>query len=219
MHQHLGLPGRNTTFKSSELLGQKISTNPSSILPCEDCELSKSRLQDLIKSTSSHASNPGERIYVDTSWVNCNSYGGNKYWFLLFDDQSVMIWSRFAKKNSDLKDEVIPVIKNIQSRHPISFILCDNEGDNQEMDQDLDPLIIPLTFEYKTRDTTQHNGVFGRKYQTLYQQMRSILNGEGIYGQLRERLWVECKKMSTILKQIFSNKKIHSGKTPPSQSP
>ena len=79
IHQHLGHPGRNTTIKSSELLGEKISMNPSSILPCEDFELSKSRLQDLIKSTSSRAYNLGERIYVDTSWVNYKSYGGNKY--------------------------------------------------------------------------------------------------------------------------------------------
>ena len=70
MHQRLGHHGRNTTFKSSEILVEKISMKPSSILPCEDCALAKSRLQDLIKSTSSRASKPGEIIYVDTSWVN-----------------------------------------------------------------------------------------------------------------------------------------------------
>ena len=75
-----------------------------------------------------------------------------------------MIWSRFAKNKSDLKDEVIPVIKHIQSRHPISFIRCYNAGENQALDQELDPLVIPLTFEYTPRDTPQHNGVVERKY-------------------------------------------------------
>ena len=70
MHQRLGQLGRNNTYNLSEILGEKISTKPSSILPCEDCALSKSRRQDLIKSISSRASKPGERIYVDTSWVN-----------------------------------------------------------------------------------------------------------------------------------------------------
>ena len=80
-----------------------------------------------------------------------------------------MIWSRFSKSKSDLKDKVIPVIKHIQSRHPISFIRYDDEGENQALDQALDPLVIPLTFEYTPRDTPQHNGVVERKYQTLYQ--------------------------------------------------
>ena len=128
IHQHLGHSGRNKTFKSAEILGEKVSTNPSSILPFEDCSLENIRRQDLIKSTSSCASKPGQRIYVDTLWVNFNRYGGNKYWFLLLDELSGMIWSKFSKNKSDLKDEVIPVIKNIQSRHPISYVRRDNAG-------------------------------------------------------------------------------------------
>ena len=126
-----------------------------------------------------------------------------------------MIWSRFAKYKSDLKDEVIPVIKHIQSRHPISFIRCDNAGENQALDQELDPLVIPLTFEYTPRDTPQHNGVVERKYQTLYQRMRSMLNGEGIYGQLLEKLWAECAKTATLLNNLLSNKTIHYEKDRP----
>ena len=95
MHQRHVHPGRNTTYKSAEILCEKISTNPSSILPCEYCSLDKRRRQDLIKSMSSRASKPGERIYIDTSWVNCNIYGGNKYWFHLVNEQSEMICSRF----------------------------------------------------------------------------------------------------------------------------
>ena len=158
MHQRLGHPGKDTTLKSAQILGETISTDISSILPCEDCALAKCRRQDLIKSSSNRASNPGERIYLDTSWVTCDSYGGNKYWFLLVDEMSGMIWSRFEKNKSDLKDEVIPVIKHIQSRHPISFVRCDNAGENQVLEQAIDPLVIPLTFEYTPRDTPNTMG-------------------------------------------------------------
>ena len=167
MHQRLGHPLRNTTFKSAEILGEKISTNPSSILPCEDFSLTNIRRQDLINSTSSSASKPGQRIYVDTSWVNCNRYGVNKYGFLLVDELSGMIWSRFEKNKSDLKDKMIPVIKHIQSRHPISYVRCDNAGENKALNEAIYPLIIPLTFKYTPRDTPEHNGVVERKYQTL----------------------------------------------------
>ena len=121
-----------------------------------------------------------------------------------------MIWSRFEKYKSDLKNEVIPVIKHIQSRQPISFIRCDNAGENQTLEQTIDPLVIPLTFEYTPRDTPQHNGVVERKYQTLYQRMRSMLNGAGIFGQLREKIWAECSKTATLLNNVLANKKIHS---------
>ena len=114
IHQRLDHPGNDTTIKSSQILGEMISTDMSSILPCEDCALAKSRLQDLIKSSSSRAYNPGERIYIDKSWVTCDRYRGNKYWYLLVDEKSGMIWSRFEKNKSDFKDEVIPVIKHIQ---------------------------------------------------------------------------------------------------------
>ena len=78
IHQRLGHPGKDTTFKSSQILGETISTDKSSILPCEYFALDKSRRQDLIKYSSSRESNPGERIYIDKSWVTCDSYGGNK---------------------------------------------------------------------------------------------------------------------------------------------
>ena len=46
-----------------------------------------------------------------------------------------------------------------------------------------------------------------------------MLNGEGIYGQLRENLWEECAKTATLLNNVLSNKKIHYGKDQPPQSP
>ena len=46
-----------------------------------------------------------------------------------------------------------------------------------------------------------------------------MLNGEGIYGQIRENLWEECAKMATLLNNILAHKKIHSEKDQPPQSP
>lgn len=51
------------------------------------------------------------------------------------------------------------------------------------------PLEISVHFEYTLSDTPQHNGVVERKYQTLLARMREIMNGEGIKGYLRKKLW------------------------------
>ena len=90
-----------------------------------------------------------------------------KYWFMLVGKLSGMIWSIFANNKSDLKNEVMTILKNIQSTHPISYIRCDNDGENQVLNDEIYPLVLPLTFEYTPRDTPQHNGVVERKYQTL----------------------------------------------------
>ena len=46
-----------------------------------------------------------------------------------------------------------------------------------------------------------------------------MLNGEGIYGHIRENLWEECTKTATLLNNILYHKKINSEKYRPPQSP
>ena len=61
------------------------------------------------------------------------------------------------------KNEVLPVINNMQYIHPISFISFGNEGEYQGLNEEIDPLFIPITFKYTSRDTPQQNGVVERK--------------------------------------------------------
>ena len=42
-------------------------------------------------------------------------------------------------------------------------IRCDNTGENQVLNDEIDPLVLPITFEYTPRDTPQHNVVVERK--------------------------------------------------------
>ena len=46
-----------------------------------------------------------------------------------------------------------------------------------------------------------------------------MLNGAGIYRQLRENLCAECSKTATLLNNVFSRKEINSDKKLPPQSP
>ena len=48
-------------------------------------------------------------------------------------------------------------MNHIQSIHTISYIRCENEGENQVLNNEIDPLVIPLNFEYPPIDTPQHN--------------------------------------------------------------
>ena len=63
--------------------------------PCEDCKLSKARQKNVTKLSEGTATAPGERLCVDISSVRDVSFGGNKFWILVLDDKTDMIWSMF----------------------------------------------------------------------------------------------------------------------------
>lgn len=50
---------------------------------------------------------------------------------------------------------------------------------------------MTLTFEYTPRYITKQNVLVERKYQTLYQQMKSKLKRDGIFGEIWEKIWDE----------------------------
>jgi hypothetical protein len=40
--------------------------------------------------------------------------------------------------------------------------------------------------------TPQKNGKVDRKFQTLYGRIQAMLNGAGLEGELRDKVWAEC---------------------------
>ena len=98
LHQRLGHPGQKSTLETGKNIGTKVTTLPNNIR-CEDCELAKARIQDLLKFNSKPCFQLGERLYMDLSWINHDSIGGKRYWILLIDEVSRMSWSNFVKKS------------------------------------------------------------------------------------------------------------------------
>lgn len=74
--------------------------------------------------------NPGEIILINMTWVNCDIYGGNKLWLLVYAVTG-MIWSKLSKNNSDTTRYFLPIINHIQYIHPILFIHCNNYVENK----------------------------------------------------------------------------------------
>ena len=82
---------------------------------CEICELSKSRRLNLNKINQNPSKSIGDRLYIDSSWINVPSGGGNKYWFLIVDELSGYCWARFGRHKYDIVDEIIEVIFKINN--------------------------------------------------------------------------------------------------------
>ena len=52
---------------------------------CEDCAIGKAKQKAVKKTTSMHATKPGERLFVD---ISSTSAGGKRYWGMVMDDYS-----------------------------------------------------------------------------------------------------------------------------------
>ena len=85
------------------------------------------------------------------------------------------------------------------------FIRMENGGENLEVEKLLNENMLDIQVEYTPRDTPQHNGIVERSFQTLYNCIRSMLNGAGIYGLLRYNVWTKCSKTATVLNDMTVN--------------
>jgi len=88
----------------------------------------------------------------------------------------------------------------------VKFIQCDDAGENMPMKNDQDIKSFGVKFEFSGPRTPQRNGKVERKFQTFYGRIRSMLNGAGLKGDLRNKIWAECVMTTTYLSNVLSTK-------------
>ena len=98
--------------------------------PCEHCAISKAKQKAVPKVSSNRAEVFGERIFFDLSWIKGTSLGGSNYWLLAVDESTKFCWSRFIKKKSDLKTEMVKLLDDIETicvikQLEIKTVFCD----------------------------------------------------------------------------------------------
>ena len=83
---------------------------------CISCAIGKAKQRRVSKTTESKAIKVGERLFIDISLVNLESYGGSRYWAIVVDDYSNFKWCVFMKKKSMLAYKILPIIKELNLR-------------------------------------------------------------------------------------------------------
>ena len=98
---------------------------------CDACCKAKNRQMNVPQAVSHTATKPAERLFLDISFVNHRSLGGNKFWLLIVDDLTRMKWSFFLKAKSDLSSTVLRFLAKLQGHNYTPHIIClDNSGKN-----------------------------------------------------------------------------------------
>jgi hypothetical protein len=111
--------------------------------------------------TKSHV--PGERIFIDISYLSYPSIAGNKFWLLVLDHATDMVWSMFLRAKSETTERLLVFIKKMKDRkNPVKIIRLDNSEENQRLRKKTQHMKI--IYEFITSHTPQQNGRVERKY-------------------------------------------------------
>jgi Reverse transcriptase (RNA-dependent DNA polymerase) len=204
LHRVFGHCGLETLKNTVKMHGLKYSGE---FKTCEECAVAKARQKNVNKSWSGSSNVPGERLYIDISSIKERSFGGAKFWALIVDDCTDYCWSVVLKNKSDLKVKVRTLLTDLKiAGLNVKFIRCDDAGENMSMKNDQDIKSFGVKFEFSGPRTPQRNGKVERKFQTFYGRIRSILNGAGLKGDLRNKIWAECVMTTTYLSNVIATR-------------
>jgi hypothetical protein len=80
-HQQLGHPNFQVCKSTATSFGIHTVDSP---LPCLHCAVSKSKKLHIPKVAQNHATAKGQCLALDISYPNYTSFGGSKYWLLIY---------------------------------------------------------------------------------------------------------------------------------------
>ncbi len=129
LHAKLGHPSKDISRATGTSLGFIVMEK---FAPCKDCAISKAKQTKTNKVPIKRSKNKGKRLFLDISLPQTTSIGGMKHWLLVLDDCTDLAWSYFLKNKSDLKNEILALIKESKAKFCITvkYIRCNNAGEN-----------------------------------------------------------------------------------------
>jgi len=207
LHKRLGHVSNDIAANTAKYYGWKVTGKPEA---CESCELAKARQKNLNKDPVERCKNKGERLFLDLSSTEYESYGKSKFWLLVVDDATDYCWSFFLKSKNETAEVMTNFIKKLKDTETITVknIRYDNAGENKAFEKRVERDRRGLKFEYTARKTPQHNGRVERKYATLFGRARAMMNDAGFVGEnvhLRRGLWAEAVGTATKLENIITS--------------
>jgi len=109
----------------------------------------------------------GERLFIDISLTEHESYGKAKFWLLVVGDATNLYWSYFLKSKSKTMQVMINLIKELSDKNKIKVkkIQCNNSRENCSFQQAAKQEHLGITFKLKM---LRQNGCVKRKFATLF---------------------------------------------------
>ena len=87
---------------------------------CIECSLAKDRQKDVPIPGRNQNSDLGERLFIEIISIKSMIYRNKKYWNLIVDESTNMMWSLFLPQKSDLPDRFVKLLKMLESQHKVT---------------------------------------------------------------------------------------------------
>jgi hypothetical protein len=105
-HKKLGHPCKDLIKKTANYLGITLT---GSWTECRECLMGKAKKKQLKKDSRNKSAKGGERLGFDISYLKNSSFGGSKFWLLIVDEATSMVWSYFLRRKSETEKKDVGV--------------------------------------------------------------------------------------------------------------
>jgi hypothetical protein len=124
------------------------------------------------------------------------------------DERSNYCWSHFLKQGSDVARLMVNFVMNLAATgKAVKYIRCDNANENTSFQQLYMKQQLNMQFEYSSPGAPQFNGKVERKFATLYNKVRAMLNSASLVGTIRNGLSKEAAKTATDIENLIASHK------------
>jgi hypothetical protein len=124
------------------------------------------------------------------------------------DEKSSYCWTHSPKQKSDVAILMVNFVKNLAATGKVvKYIRCDNAGENTSLQQLCMKQQLNIQFEYSIPGTPQVNGKVERKFATLYNKVRAMLNSAGLVCTIHIGLGTEAAKTATDIENLIASHK------------
>ena len=208
-HGLLGHGDEESTRRTAKQLGWIITRGK--LKPCLYCATSKAKQKNTCKkSESPKAEEPGERIFLDLSKVTVPRADGTgfeinaKWWKSMVDEATGKKWADFTPSKSAMVERTCEFMNVMKNRKiPIKTIRLDPAGENLKLEKRAQSAawqsLQPVSFEFTSRDTPQHNSLAEVSFPYLAGKARAMMSAAHVPDTVRGHVAVEAIKCAVQL--------------------
>jgi hypothetical protein len=202
-HCLLGHQSEELTRRSAHHLGWTLTKG--SLKPYLPCTIGKAKQKNTVKNSDHQlSSKPGERIFTDIASVQPKNGETTRtpHWCIKVDEKTQFKTSTFHKQKNDMVEPSCELFfRWKQGGNPVSFIRCDNAGENMTLQKRVNSVDwkLNIAFEFTPRDTPQHNHLAELGLASIANKGRALMSAANVPLKIRYKVWTMAFQHATDL--------------------
>ena len=208
-HGLLGHRNLDATRVTAKSLGWEIVHGR--VLPCEFCARGKAKQKNVSKESDvAKSTKPCKRVYLDLSKVTVPTGEGDfyminkKWWKIIVCEATGKKWTDFSTTKDGSVERSCELFNKLKSRGmPVKFVRRDPAGEDQLLEKRAGSVdwqnLQPLTFEFTSRDTPQHNNLAELAFPSIMGKARAMMLVVGVPTDVKAKVALEAITCATML--------------------